>query len=333
MPQLPVPPGDPDASVPTDGPGLLDPSRYATHRTEVRGTQLEYLHEGAGRGGVPLLALHGWPETRRVWWRAVPLLVAAGFEVVAPDLRGFGGSAPGADGLGDVVAHALDMAALLGRLGEELGHERWVVVGGDLGGPVGLELALRERALVDRMALFNSPLPRLADELMVADDGRALQALPPVEALDYFVRQGRDADGLAAELATPAARQAYVAGFYGPRGWAAPGAFDDPAADFHAAPFADATSFRATLRTYESVFDRELRTERPVFAPDADLRVLVLHGTADGVVAPDFGELAVRAYPNAVGPVRLEDCGHFVQWEAAEELVVHLTAFCSDLLG
>ena len=91
----------------------LDPSRFATHAATVRGTRLEYLHEGAGRGAVPLLALHGWPETRRVWWRAVPLLVAAGFEVVAPDLRGFGGSDPGADGRGDVVAHALDMVELL----------------------------------------------------------------------------------------------------------------------------------------------------------------------------------------------------------------------------
>ena len=324
MPGPPLPPVHRDE---------LDPDRFAAHRADVRGTQLEYLHEGAGLGGVPLLALHGWPETRRVWWRAVPLLVAAGFEVVAPDLRGFGGSSPGADGRGDVVAHALDIAALLEQVGEQQGHDRWVVAGGDLGGPVGLELALRERGLVDRMALFNSPLPRLPDELMVGADGAALEALPPAEALDYFVRQGRDADGLAAELATPAAREDYVAGFYGPRGWAAPGAFDPPAAAFHAAPFGDAASFRATLRTYESVFDRNLRTSRPVFAPDPDLRVLVLHGTADGVVAPDFGELAVRAYPNSVGPFLLDGCGHFVQWEAAEELVAHLTAFCADLLG
>ena len=323
----------PGPPLPPDRPDELDPDRFAAHHAEVRGTRLELLHEGAGRGGVPLLALHGWPETRRIWWRAVPLLVAAGFEVVAPDLRGFGGSGLGADGRGDVVAHALDMAALLAQLGERLGHDRWVVAGGDLGGPVGLELALRERGLVDRAALFNSPLPRLSDEQTAGRDGRPLRALPDAGALDYFVRQGRDADGLAAELSTPAARQDYVAGFYGPRGWAAPGAFDAAAAAFHAAPFADAASFRATLRTYESVFDRDLRTERPVFAADPDLRVLVLHGTADGVVAPDFGELAVRAYPNAVGPVLLDGCGHFVQWEAAEDLVAHLTAFCSDLLG
>ncbi|MFM7064557.1 MAG: alpha/beta fold hydrolase [Actinomycetes bacterium] len=323
----------PGPPLPPDRPDELDPDRFAAHHVEVRGTRLEYLHEGAGAGGVPLLALHGWPETRRIWWRAVPLLVAAGFEVVAPDLRGFGGSAPGADDRGDVVAHALDMAALLDRLAERLGHERWVVAGGDLGGPVGVELALRARARVDRMALFNAPLPRLADHLLTGPDGTSLRALPDPDALGYFVRQGRDADGLVAELGSPVARQSYVAEFNGPRGWAAAGAFDGAAAAFHAEPFADAGSFRATLRTYESVFDRDLRTARPVFAPDPDLRVLVLHGTADGVVAPDFGELAVRAYPNSVGPVRLEGCGHFVQWEAAAELVAHLTAFCRDLLG
>ena len=44
-------------------------------------------------------------------------------------------------------------------------------------------------------------------------------------AADYFVRQGRDADGLAAELDTPEQRRRYIAQFYGHRFWATPGAF------------------------------------------------------------------------------------------------------------
>ena len=72
----------PEQPVTPDLPAELDPARFAAHHAEVRGTRIEYLHEGAGRGGVPLLALHGWPETRRVWWRAVPLLVDA----IAPSL-------------------------------------------------------------------------------------------------------------------------------------------------------------------------------------------------------------------------------------------------------
>mgnify|MGYP006276169113 CR=1 FL=1 len=313
----------------------LDPDRFAAHRARVRGVDLEYLHEGApvvgGPARVPLLLVHGWPETRRIWWRVAGPLVAAGFEVVAPDLRGFGGSGPGDDGLGDVVAHALDLTALLRRLG--LGPV--VVVGGDLGGPVGIELALREPDLVDRMVLFDAPLPPMSDELTTRSDGTPLRAVPPLEAMDYFLRQGRDADGLAAELADDAARDAYLATFYGSRGWAAPGAFDAAATAFHTTPLADAATFRATLRTYESVFDRSQRTDRPRFAEAAgtDLRLLVLHGLADGVVAPDFGELAVRAFPRADGPVLLDGVGHFVPWEAPEELVGRTVAFCADLLG
>ena len=60
------------------------------HATTVRGFTQAFVHEG--KGGVPLLLVHGWPETRRIWWRNIEPLAAAGFEVIAPDLRGFGDS-------------------------------------------------------------------------------------------------------------------------------------------------------------------------------------------------------------------------------------------------
>ena len=57
-------------------------------RARVRGLlDLAYWREG--RGGVPLLLVHGWPETKRIWQRNVAPLAAAGFEVIVPDLRGF----------------------------------------------------------------------------------------------------------------------------------------------------------------------------------------------------------------------------------------------------
>jgi pimeloyl-ACP methyl ester carboxylesterase len=40
------------------------------------------------KGGYPLLLIHGWPETRRIWWRNIGALADAGFDVIAPDLRG-----------------------------------------------------------------------------------------------------------------------------------------------------------------------------------------------------------------------------------------------------
>ena len=83
--------------------------------------QLAYEH--AGRGGKPLLLVHGWPETRRIWERNVEPLAAAGFEVIAPDLRGFGDSPLAPDDRYDVAAHSADLATLV----KELGHDRIVL--------------------------------------------------------------------------------------------------------------------------------------------------------------------------------------------------------------
>ena len=73
-------------------------------------------------------------------------------------------------------------------------------------------------------------------------------------AADYFARQCKDADGLAAELDTPEKRRRYIATFYGPRFWAAPGAFTREDVDFLSEPFADADQL--------SRVDRQLRVRR-----------------------------------------------------------------------
>ena len=72
------------------------------------GPVIVYDHEGAG--GAPLLLLHGWPETRRIWERNVAALADAGFEVIAPDLRGFGDSGLAPDDRYDAAAHSHDAA-------------------------------------------------------------------------------------------------------------------------------------------------------------------------------------------------------------------------------
>ncbi len=68
----------------------LDAKRFRAHRADPRGFAQAYTREG--EGGAPLLLLHGWPETRRIWQRNIAPLAEAGFEVIAPDLRGFGDS-------------------------------------------------------------------------------------------------------------------------------------------------------------------------------------------------------------------------------------------------
>src|SRR3954453_22335034 len=83
--------------------------------------------EHAGQGGRPLLLVHGWPETRRIWERNVEPLAAAGFDARPPALRGFGDSPLAHAARYDVAAHSAARAALV----ERLGPERIVVCGGD----------------------------------------------------------------------------------------------------------------------------------------------------------------------------------------------------------
>jgi pimeloyl-ACP methyl ester carboxylesterase len=291
------------------------------------------VHEGVG--GLPLLLVHGWPETKRIWWKVIEPLAAAGFEVIVPDLRGFGDSDIGPDGIHDVVSHSRDLHALVT---DGLGHERVVLVGGDLGGPVIQDMALRFAGLTERMVLFNSPLP-FEKEQMSGMRTRAAR-----EASDYFVRQGTDPDALAGELDTPEQRRRYIATFYSSRFWAHPGAFTADAAfvggrfgggdeiDFHTEPFADSAKLRASFGAYESVFNDAARTEPPMLARNPDIEVLILHGPSDHVIYPDFDRMAAAVFPNHVGPFLLRDCGHFVQWESPHALVSAIRVLCRDLL-
>src|SRR5688572_3936755 len=233
-----------------------DPDAFRVERAEVRpGVHLAWVREG--EGGVPLLLLHGWPETMRIWWRNVAPLAEAGFEVIVPDLRGFGRSGLAPDGCYDAVASAQDMHALVY---EVLGVQHCVAAGGDFGGVVIQELGLRYEEFVLRQCLFNTVPPlRLAEY-----PDRELPSLTRAAA-DYFVRQGTDADGLAAELDTPDKRRRYVATFYGSRFWAAPGAFAPEDVDFMTEPFADAARFRASIGFYEVALGRRASSEEAMW--------------------------------------------------------------------
>src|SRR3954465_14192353 len=110
--------------------------------------------------GFPLLLVHGWPETKRIWARNVEPLASAGFEVIVPDLRGFGESGLAPDDFYDLAAHARDLHALVHDV---LGHERCAASGGDLGGGVIQDLGLRFEGFVVRQVIFNSVLPLLSE--------------------------------------------------------------------------------------------------------------------------------------------------------------------------
>lgn len=299
----------------------IDPDRFEVHTVDLDGVRLGYVREGVG--GIPVVLVHGWPETKRIFWRVIAPLAEAGFDVVVPDLRGFGDSSPGEDGFGDVPTHARDLFALVH---DHLGLDEVVVCGGDLGGPIIQDLALRHPDWVERMVLFNSPLPYLADAMAGLDATRS-----PVEVTDYYVRQGRDADGLLGDLVSDRARRAYVATFYTSRLWAHPGHFTDPlVVDFHTEPFGDEISLRASLRAYEAVYDPTARSEPSMWGRNEVTPTMVLYGPSDHVVPAAFDQMAEAVFARCVGPFLIRDCGHFVPWEAPRVLISALTAWCRD---
>ena len=113
---------------------------------------------GGNPAGPPLLLLHGYPQTHAMWHRVAQRL-AADFQLVIPDLRGYGDSAkPGFAGTGD-DDHALygkrAMAADLAALMSNLGHRRFGVCGHDRGGRVAHRLALDHADRIERLCVID----------------------------------------------------------------------------------------------------------------------------------------------------------------------------------
>jgi pimeloyl-ACP methyl ester carboxylesterase len=95
--------------------------------------------QSAGQGPAVVL-LHGFPDTHVVWRKQVAPLVAAGYRVLAPDLRGYGGSDAPREVSAYRVEHlAADVLAMLDQLG--IGRAR--VVGHDWGALVGWLLCMQ----------------------------------------------------------------------------------------------------------------------------------------------------------------------------------------------
>jgi pimeloyl-ACP methyl ester carboxylesterase len=97
----------------------------AERKLAVNGIELNVIEAGEG----PLVVLcHGFPELAYSWRHQIPALAAAGYHVVAPDMRGYGSSsAPAEIEAYDILALCGDMAGLLDAVGEQqasfVGHD------------------------------------------------------------------------------------------------------------------------------------------------------------------------------------------------------------------
>jgi haloacetate dehalogenase len=113
----------------------------------------DYLAAVAGKG-EPVLLLHGFPQTHHCWRGIIPRL-ATSHTVVAPDLRGYGGSQAPAGGPHGEGFSKREMAVELVELMHQLGFERFAAVGHDRGARVAYRMALDHVEAVDRLVLLN----------------------------------------------------------------------------------------------------------------------------------------------------------------------------------
>jgi len=286
-------------------PADVPPSAVEERDTQANGIGMHYAIAGTG-AGLPVVLLHGWPETSYAWRKLMPMLAARGHQVVAPDLRGFGGS--------DKLPGGYDtrtMAEDVHQLVQGLGLRRILLVGHDMGMAVAYAYAAAYPEEVDRLVLMEMVVPgfgsdELAQNLWHFGFNKA-PALPEALIagreqvwLEYFYTRSATVP----EAISAADVQHYV------RAYAAPGAV------------------AGSLGIYRAL-DVSAEQNRAALAVHGKLQTPVL-AIASAHVVGERTLASVRAVVANVETVLLDACGHFIAEECPGELDARLAAFFTN---
>lgn len=304
--------------------------------------RLRLLEAGPDDGPVLVLA-HGFPELAYSWRHQIPALAAAGYHVLAPDQRGYGGSSRPDD------VEAYDITALTGDLVgliDLAGAERAAVVGHDWGAVVAWSTALLHPDRVAAVAgLSVPPVPRPrtpptqafrrifgdnffyilyfqqpgpADAEMAADPRRAMRRMlagmrAPADEASALRMLAPGPAGFIDRLAEPDRLP----------DWLTPADLDTYVAEF------TRTGFTGALNWYRN-FDRnwQIMADAPTTIA---VPALFVGGTDDPTLA--FTRID-RAGEVAVGPYRevlLEGAGHWITQECPDEINAELLSFLSGM--
>jgi pimeloyl-ACP methyl ester carboxylesterase len=292
----------PDDVVRVDGP-------WEHREVSAGGARFHVVEAGTG----PLVVLlHGFPEFWWAWRHQIPALAAAGFRVVAPDLRGYGASDKPPRGY-DAYTLAADAAGLVRALGERDA----ALVGHGFGGLIAWTAAVLHRPVVRRLAVVGAPHPlRLRREPLGVAQLRA----------SWYVAAAqipRAESWLARDNAAPVVDLA--------RGWAGPGWPDDETAERIRAAFLLGNTPHCALEYYRwatrSLFRPDgyryaRRMSEPVTVP-----TLQLHGELDGCVLPETAAGSQRWVRGPYTWRLLAKVGHFAHEEAPDEVSAALVGW------
>jgi pimeloyl-ACP methyl ester carboxylesterase len=302
----------------------------------ANGIELALLEQGDG----PLVVLcHGWPELSYSWRHQIPAIAAAGFHVVAPDMRGFGRTSAPADidaySIFDTVG---DMVALVAALGAK--HA--AIVGHDWGAPVAWHAAMFRPDIFTAVAGLSVPPP---------SRGRGLPLVTLRESgITNFYWQYFQAPGIAeAEFERDVAltmRTVLGRGFSNPaaslfieegKGFLGDARADKPLPDWLSeadlAFFCEAyrkSGFRGGLNWYRNI-DRNWELTAPWQDAQIHQSSLFIAGSKDSVITGVMSGKRVadmeRVLPNLRQKLIIEGAGHWIQQERAGEVNAALIAF------
>ncbi len=140
----------------TDLPGYsFQPHYVEVPDGEGRQLRVHYIDEGT-REAEPVLLLHGEPSWCYLYRKMVPIIAAAGFRALAPDLVGFGRSDKPSKRTDYTYRRHVDwMRSVM----EQLYLEQITLVGQDWGGLIGLRLAVEHERRFARIMAANTFLP------------------------------------------------------------------------------------------------------------------------------------------------------------------------------
>ncbi len=277
------------------------------HSVRTSLLDIEYM-EWHPEGKRTVVLVHGWPDAARTWQAVVPSLVAAGYRVLAPSLRGYGGTRfldASTMRSGELVALGRDLIEFI----HALDLKQPALVGHDWGArAVAIAVGL-ERGIASQMVLVsvgygtNDPSQPMALEQARCYWYHWFMATPLGERT---VRED------------PRAFAKTMWDTWSPPGWYQDAEFDATAAAFDNPDWID-----ITLHSYRHRWgfvpgdaryadDTAALKPLPVIATPA----LVIHGGADSVNPVDSSAGKERWFSSTYQRVVLDGVGHFPQREA-----------------
>lgn len=313
-------------------------------RAEANKITMRYAEAGEG----PLVLLcHGWPESWYSWRHQILALAKAGYRVVAPDMRGYGGTeAPEAIEHYTLFHMVGDMVGLLKALGEE----KAVVMGHDWGAPVAWHCALLRPDIFRAVVGMSVPWsPPSHTNMLSALRKRGITTF----YIQYFQKPGIAEAELQKNVRNSLRRIYYAAGGEMQergKGFAvlAPGGglLDntvDPATlppwlseadlDYYTAEFTR-VGFRGGLNWYRNL-TRTWSLAGPWRGQPITVPALFIAGSRDGVLRFPAAQSQLDAFPKTLPQLRgkhiLDGAGHWIQQERADAVNALLVEFLKGL--